>query len=151
MEEKKKSGFTNYIWIIPLVLGIIIGIIGITKINASNNMYVPEMGDSGWFEAETSQSNALFVGITICIIGFFVLGIMGTTMCYSIPRGIRASKKHMKSFGSYINDNIVQPAKEHMESSSGKLKECKYCGSLAKIDATECSSCGGNEFKKHKH
>jgi uncharacterized paraquat-inducible protein A len=33
---------------------------------------------------------------------------------------------------------------------SKNLKECSYCGSLVKIDATECTSCGGKSFKKHK-
>lgn len=150
MEEKKKFSIINYLWVIPLILGIVIGIIGILKINSANNMFVPDLGDDGWFEAETSQSNAEFGGIAMCMIGFFGVGLMGSIMCFSIPRAVRASKKHMKSFGTYINDNIIQPAKEKVEGSSEKLKKCKYCGSLAKLDATECESCGGNEFEKHK-
>ena len=150
MEEKKKFKLVNYIWIIPLVIGIIILISGISKINSANDMYVPEMGDEGWFDASVSQSDTEFAGYTMCAVGGMI-ALMGTIMCYAIPRAVRSGKNHMKSFGSYIDENIVQPVKAKMESSTEKLKECKYCGSLAKIDATECESCGGKEFKKHKH
>lgn len=150
MEEKKKFKLVNYIWIIPLVLGIIVLAIGISKINAASNMYVPDMGDDGWFDASVSQSDAEFSGYAMCGFGGMI-ALMGTIMCYTIPRAAKAGKQHMKSFGTYIDENIVQPAKAKMEASHEKLKECKYCGSLAKIDATECESCGGKEFKKHKH
>ena len=151
MEEKKKFSIINYLWVIPLVLGIIIGIIGISKINAANDMFVSSMGDDGWFDAKTAQSDEEFAGIAMCMIGFFGIALMGSIMCYSIPKAIKSGKKHLKSFGSYINENIVQPAKAESEARTTKLKECKYCGSLAKVDATECESCGGKEFKKHKH
>lgn len=151
MEEKKKFKLINYIWIIPLVLGLIIGIVGISKINAANNMYVPEMGDDGWFDASVSQSDSEFSGIAMCMIGFFGVALIGTIMCYAIPRAVRSGAKHMKSLGAYFDENIVQPVKSKVEDSNTKLKECKYCGSLVKIDATECDSCGGKEFKKHKH
>ena len=49
-------------------------------------MYVPEMGDDGWFDASVSQSDAEFAGYAMCAVG-----------------------------------------------------------------GTECESCGGKEFKKHKH
>ena len=151
MEEKKKFSLINYLWVIPLVLGIIIGIIGISKINAANDMFVPSMGDDGWFDAKTSQSDAEFAGIAMCMVGFFGVALMGSIMCYAIPKAIKSSKNHLKSFGSYINENIIQPAKAESEARVNKLKECKYCGSLVKIDETECESCGGKEFKKHKH
>lgn len=151
MEEKKKFSLINYLWVIPLVLGIIIGIIGILKINSANDMFVPSMGDDGWFEAKTNQSDTEFAGISMCMIGFFGVALMGSIMCFAIPRAIKSSKKTLKSFGSYINDNIIQPAKAESEAKTTKLKECKYCGSLAKVDATECESCGGKEFQKHKH
>ncbi len=149
MEEKKKFRLVNYIWIIPLIIGIVILSIGISKVKAANNMYVPEMGDDGWFDASVNQSDAEFAGISTCIAGG-MLAFMGTIICFVIPRAVSASKKHLKSIGSYLDKNIVQPAKESIDVSHEKLKECKYCGSLAKLDATECESCGGKEFKKHK-
>ena len=150
MEEKKKFSLINYLWVIPLVLGIIIGIIGISKINAANDMFVPSMGDDGWFDAKTSQSDAEFAGIFMCMIGFFGVALMGSIMCYAIPKAIKSGKKHIKSIGSYIDQNIIQPAKAESEAKITKLKKCKYCGSLAKIDETECESCGGKEFEKYK-
>lgn len=149
-KENKKFRLSNYIWIIPLIIGIIVLLIGISKINSANDMYVPEMGEDGWFDAETSQSKTRFAGIAMCSFGGMI-AFMGTIMCYSIPRATSAGKKHLKSFGSYIDENIVQPIKEKNEAQSNKLKKCKYCGSLAKLDATECESCGGNEFEKHKN
>ena len=151
MEEKKKFSITKYLWIIPLFIGLIVGFIGISKINASNNMYVPSMGDDGWFEASVNQSDAEFAGIAMCMVGFFGIAFMGSLMCITIPKAIKSSKNRLKSFGNYIDENIVQPIKAKNEAQVTKLKECKYCGSLAKIDATECESCGGKEFQKHKH
>jgi rRNA maturation endonuclease Nob1 len=37
------------------------------------------------------------------------------------------------------------------EDNSNKMKECVYCGTLVKNDATNCDSCGGKKFKKHKY
>lgn len=150
MEEKKKFKISNYIWIIPLVIGIIVIFIGISKINAADNMYVPDMSDDGWFDASVEQSESQFGGYAMCAFGFMI-ALMGTIMCVAIPRAIKSGKKHFKSFGTYIDENIVQPAKAKAEAQTNKLKECVYCGSLAKIDATECESCGGKTFKKHKH
>ena len=149
--EEKKFKITNYIWIIPLIIGVIIGLIGVSKINAAQDMYVPSMSDDGWFEAKTSQSDAEFSGIAMCMIGFFGIALMGSIMCFSIPRVIKSGKRHIKSFGTYIDENIVQPAKAKAEAQTVKLKKCVYCGSPAKIDATECESCGGKEFEKLKH
>lgn len=150
MEEKKKFKLSNYIWVIPLVLGIIVLIIGISHIKSANNMHVPDMSDDGWFDASVTQSKSQASGYALCGFGFMI-ALMGTIMCYAIPRAVRSGKKHIKSFGSYIDENIVQPAKAKAEAQTNKLKECVYCGSLAKTDATECDSCGGKTFKTHKH
>ena len=38
-----------------------------------------------------------------------------------------------------------------VNNTTSRLKKCSYCGSLVEINKTECESCGGKEFKKHKH
>ena len=149
MEEKKKFNISKYIWIIPLVIGIIVIFIGISKINSANNTHVPDMGDDEWFSVSVTRNESEAAGFALCGFGFMI-AFMGTIICAAIPRAIKSGRNHLKSFGAYIDENIVQPAKAKSEAQTNKLKECVYCGSLAKTEATECESCGGKSFKKHK-
>ena len=149
MNEKKKFNIINYLWVIPLVIGIILGISGIKKLNEANDMYVPPMSSIDWFDAETRKSTAQFTGTALCIFGFGI-GIIGTIICYTLPRTGKFAKNHISTVNEMIATNIAK-ATEEQTTKTEKLKECKYCGSLAKLDATECESCGGKSFIKHKH
>lgn len=89
----------------------------------------------------TKKIASIFTSIAIT---FLVIFISTTTIFFIIA----AKKKPKTKIG---NTNVAETKQDKEITHEGKLKECIFCGSLAKIDATECESCGGKKFKKHKH
>ncbi len=138
--EKKKLSIVNFLWIIPLVLGVIVGIVGINKIAAANSMVVPPMTDEGWFDASSAQSDLRFAGIFMCIFGFAFIGFFGTFITAMAPKIIREAKNK-----SMLINNFETQVQEKT-TSEPKQKKCAYCGSLIKPGETKCPSCGGKDF-----
>ena len=141
--EKKKFNIINYIWIIPLLIGLAVGIIGINKIINANKMYVPPMGAEGWFDASVAQSDEKFAGIAITFSGFLFIGVFVTLICAMIPRIVRAAKEKQTA----INNIQTATIDSINKSSKRSEKHCKYCGSIVKEGETKCSSCGGKDFE----
>ena len=141
--EKKKFKIVNYIWIIPLILGITLGIVGITKIISAKEMYIPPMGSENWFEEQTAQSDAITVGAAITFFGFGFLGVFVTMLCAILPNIIRVVKEKKQNLN--ILENVI--TENVNKSKKNNYKHCKYCGSIVKDGETKCSSCGGKIFE----
>ena len=69
---------------------------------------------------------------------FFVVIFIFATVFINIRKQINSGVEPTQN---------IKPVSNNKHDS--KLKDCAYCGSPVKIDATECESCGGKEFKKH--
>ena len=101
-------------------------------------------------ELDDLENGGIFKSNTF--IPFYVIGgfIIIFTLMLSIS--IYATNKKF-SLTNLTNDSetIIQDiASSNKAQETEKLKECVYCGSLVKSNATECDSCGGKKFRKHK-
>ena len=147
--SKKRKFFRNS-WIITLAGGVALGIFGITKIVEASNMDVPQMGDSGWFDASTSQMNVQTAGIILCVIGFLFVALMGSLILYffsrQTPEDMAKAKAKMidkqKRYKAELERlGIDEEFCEAKNESATQAKFCKYCG--ANLNGKdECSSCG---------
>ena len=85
--------------------------------------------------------------IPLYIVGGFII-----ITCSMISIAIYTSKHKSKLTGfQSLFDSTLSNFTNTSKENTNQLKKCKYCGSLVKIDETECESCGGKEFKKHKN
>ena len=145
MEKKEKK---NYLWLIPLILGIAIGLFGISRIIKASNMSVPDMGAFDWFEKSTSQSSLKFSGIALTFFGFIFIGLFGTIVAYTIPRSMKASKRMfnstMDTTRNFIN-SIINP-----EPPKVPKRYCDYCGAEIPEGSNECEGCGSRSIREEK-
>ena len=79
-----KRKILRCLWLIPLIAGICLGIAGISKINQAKNMYVPEMGEQGWFDAATTQDKIENAGFVMCAIGFMFCPIIALAVGFTV-------------------------------------------------------------------
>lgn len=107
-----KKIFLKTIWLLPLILGLALGIFGITKVVQANNIYVPEMGEEGWFDAKSDKSGKMGAGIACIVIGFVAGG--------AITFGLYNAGKHMSMTPEELAE---QEAKNHEKE---KLFKEKY-------------------------
>jgi hypothetical protein len=100
---------------------------------------------------EIENSNAImfesYKYLPFYIVGAFI--IISTIIAVSITLSNKQTSLDLVS--SNIESITQDMNNKQKEQDTKKLKKCKYCGSLLKIDETECESCGGKEFTKHKH
>ena len=144
--EKKNIKIVKFLWIIPIVLGLIIGTVGISKIKQANDMYVPDMSESGWFDASNSQMMSKSLGIFLCVFGFLFVMLMGTIIVYVITHSNLKNAIGIEK--SIINGtNIIQEILEKSnENKQPEQKYCKYCGANI-TGKNECPSCGTKDTK----
>lgn len=76
MKQKPKKYF-----LIPLIIGICLFVVGLILIIKAIATDVPSMYDSGWFDAETARNARMVVGIPICFFGV-VIGIGAAIIVY---------------------------------------------------------------------
>lgn len=148
--NNKEPKFKRYIWLIPFIIGIVVGVIGILKLNEANSIHVPNMGKPGWFDAKSQQADAESLGMFLCFLGFFGIALIGSIACAGITRGLARGKNLLNELRNFEPDVLQDGETEVAFEDSGNLKECEYCGSLMNEKSTECLSCGGKKFKKHK-
>ena len=68
-------------WLIPLIIGVSIFIAGVVMITIGASMYVPELGDDGWYDAKTNSELLKFLGIFLIMVGIMI-GAVGTFTTY---------------------------------------------------------------------
>lgn len=154
-----KKKVLNFLWLIPLVVGIVIGFIGIAQVKKANEMYVPEMNEPGWFEASSKQSKAEVSGIMMIAGGFGFLSVFGSIATFGIVKTVTSkpfeSAREIKKSLDELDDaenNEDQNADilEKLSNISKKKEEplfCEYCGAMLRKDTTSCDACGAR-YKK---
>ena len=141
--EKKKI---NYFWLIPLIIGIIIGSIGVSKIIQASKIEVPSMGDFDWFNKSTKQSSLKFTGIGLAVFGFVFIGTFGTIATYMIPKSMHASKNMLKSTISGTRNFFKEVLNPEPEKKPRRF--CNYCDAEIPEGSTCCDGCGSKSIRE---
>lgn len=81
-----KKKILRSLWLIPLIAGICLGIAGIVKLRNANDMYVPEMGEEGWFDASSTQSHAKMGSYVMIVGGFVFLPIVALAVGFIVKQ-----------------------------------------------------------------
>lgn len=153
MENKKSKKF-----LIPLIIGIIIGCIGVSLIVKGAKMSSPDslpMSSVGWFENEAkkmdidfAKSSLISIGSFIAFFGFFVIGIAVTCSVYyssshKQTNVIEQSKQHVENVKSVFQQNGI-----NINKNINQLYTCKYCGTRLDGKDKKCPGCGApNDLK----
>lgn len=135
-------------WTIPLVCGIIVGLIGITLIIVGATMSVPSMGEQGWFDSSSKQMMLCGFGAFLTIAGFST-GAFASFVTYRANPENRAKMVEMqqqeeKLFREALKARGIDIDGDNKE----KPITCKYCGTENKAGSTKCSSCGAGLSKQ---
>lgn len=144
-------------WLIPLIIGIIIGTIGIVLIIVGVSKQVPDMGDGGWFNAKTSKTTLIFLGGAAAFVGYVILSIFVTFSVYATSaegeaKMILNSKKHMDSVNNILKNNMSEDEYQNLmkqEPQTVKQKKyyCKYCGCELNEEDKYCTGCGAKRTR----
>ena len=130
MEEKEKLKNKKGKGIILIIIGVVILVLGVVIVASS----------------DFNQGLAI-LGMILFLGGGAIIGV-GSEMS-SPKKSIDEKSINIEDINKFVN-TINQQINKEKNLNSDKLKKCIYCGSLVKLDATECDSCGGKDFKKHK-
>ena len=139
----------RYLWVFVLIVGIIIGVIGLTKIIGAQNMQVPEMGEDGWFDARTNQTTSTGLGFFLTFFGFVFVGIGGTIIAYTLtrtPEDMAKSAAKIMAEEKRFKDELEKRthiAKPKDIEQNSKLQKCDYCGATIKNNI--CPNCGAKK------
>jgi hypothetical protein len=151
------------IWaIIFILLGIVVLGLGIYQIIKANNMNIPQMSDSNWFEASEKQNQIKFLGIVLCMFGVFItFGIGGTILTIAYRRKIMAFQ--VEQTMPIAKEGIMDIAPTIGAASSIALKEVSPAyGQVAKEitkgikeelndDLVDCPKCHNKNNKNNKY
>lgn len=107
------------------IVGIILIIAGVILFIVAASMYVPNMGDSGWFDSSSTQSSMYFGAAALCVLGIFLFIVSFATKSINtkLPTNV-------------FNDGIFGEIKNKF-----KDKKCDYCGTICKPTETNCPNC----------
>lgn len=125
MNKNKRFNIFDWIWIIPLVVGVILQIISIIRLKQANS------------DINFSVFSAIFRGI--------ILTGAVTYIFYVLPRAIGYSKQKMKELKNQVNFQEIQ-SKQTREEKLKLIKICKNCNNVLNIQAEKCNLCGSTEF-----
>ena len=134
MDSKTK----NIVWWIVRIIGIALLIGGVVLLVSGINMDVPNMGDIGWYEAETSRSSNMFSGITMISFGVMIIAVslFANKAKSLITKFVNPTESNDKSIGDVMKGMTQE-----------KIYHCEYCGNEVKKDQTKCQSCGASRKK----
>lgn len=113
-----KRKILRSLWLIPLIAGICLGIAGITKINKAKNIYVPEMGEEGWFDASSEQNHAKSIGFVMVFVGFGFLSIVSLAVGIIVKQATATPEELAESTTKVLDKN--NRFKEKLEELVGK-------------------------------
>ena len=143
MTQKK----TPTLFIVLRVIGFLLIACGITLIIVGATKKVPDMGDSGWFESETSRDGFIFGGISCCV---FSLPILVASFVIPIAKaGMKITKQiheETKDDLMYILNNTTQMMGNARQAFTRELQsqetKCTNCGAPFEDNDTSCKYCG---------
>ena len=138
-------------WLIPLIIGASIFIAGIIMITTGISMFVPDMGDDGWYDAETNRDALIFLGLVITILGVAIGGIGTFASFASTPefkeRQLKRLQEHKQIFSSMMSKFGISIDNQETEQKSKATKVCEYCDTEVDTKEKVCPSCGAKKFK----
>lgn len=150
MEKKQLPKMFTVLKIMGCVLlavSIALFIIGATK-------HVPAMGDSGWFEAETSKNDLLFGGGVCLMFGIFLLiggfspkinKAMSKVHIQTTSEIIQENKEDLKTISDTTADISAGAITKTTKAIKDGIKDtmfCKHCGQAIDADSVFCKHCG---------
>lgn len=129
----------NKKYLIPIIIGICVGTVGLILLILGLIAYVPGMGDNGWFEASSKRGFFIAFGIFLTAGGF--LG--GTFLSLGIKADSPESRaKRMMKAKETIN-RVNEILKENgIDFNKDKNRYCEYCGAKVSSKEDKCSACG---------
>ena len=119
-----KRKILRCLWLIPFIGGIILGVVGITKIVKANNMYVPEMGEEGWFDASSEQSDIKMAGFAMAAGGFLFLPVIALAVGVGIKYATTTPEEEAEETAKEINKN--KRFKQKLKELAGEEAAEKY-------------------------
>lgn len=160
MKQKPKKYF-----LISLIIGLFVMIIGVALLVSALSMEVPAFGEEGWFEGGSEQDKKTFIAIGVMIVGF-IIAVGVSLFVYEMDPVVK--KRRMKEdiierkmqIGDFEGasrlideDDVSQSSTPLSNSTSGSssasvAKTCAYCGSEIPKSKNECPFCGAKQQKK---
>lgn len=119
-----KRKILRCLWLIPFIGGIFLGIAGIAKINQANKMYVPEMGEEGWFDASSEQSDIKMAGFAMAAGGFLFLPVIALAVGVGIKHATTTPEEEAEETAKEINKN--KRFKQKLKELAGEEAAEKY-------------------------
>ena len=119
-----KRKILRCLWLIPFIGGIILGVVGITKIVKANNIYVPEMGEEGWFDASSEQSDIKMAGFAMAAGGFLFLPVIALAVGVGIKHATTTPEEDAEETAKEINKN--KRFKQKLKELAGEEAAEKY-------------------------
>ncbi len=135
MEQKPKKYY-----LIPLIIGIFMIVMGIVLIILALVSQIPEMGADGWFEASGAKSGKFFGGGVLVSFGVFVAAGI-SSIVYTADPVVKQRRMEKVAEQNVAMEKI-------MSKHSQKTKTCLYCGAELQSDKFECPHCGAKQTKK---
>ena len=119
-----KRKILRCLWLIPLIGGIFLGVAGIAKINQANKMYVPEMGEEGWFDASSEQSSIEMAGFAMAAGGFLFLPVIALAVGVGVKHATTTPEEEAEETAKEINKN--KRYKQKLKELAGEEAAAKY-------------------------
>ncbi len=119
-----KRKILRSLWLIPLIAGICLGIAGIVKIKEANDMYVPEMGEEGWFDESSKQDKVLFTGIGMAFGGFVFLPVIAFAVMSTVKAATTTPEEEAEATAKELNKN--KRFKKKLKELAGEEASKKY-------------------------
>lgn len=151
MEKQKR----NYAWIIPLIIGCIIGFVGLVLVIKANNQPLQEptfLDPTNDFEEavnnihkSTRDFSKMATGIFLMVLGFLMIGLIGSFTTYGVIKTLSAQKSFMKAAGR-ITTSTFESINQRIRGEKPKTY-CKYCGTLIDEEKGVCPGCGAKPSK----
>lgn len=119
-----KRKILRSLWLIPLIAGICLGIAGIVKIKEANDMYVPEMGEEGWFDESSKQTHTKWIGGGMVAGGFMFLPIIAYAVGVIAKTETTTPEEEAEATAKELNKN--KRFKKKLKELAGEEASNKY-------------------------
>jgi len=115
-------------------------------------MVVPSMGEDGWFDASSAQGDKSFLGVALCMVGFFITaGIGGMLLfwanarkisAFAVQQGMPLAQEGLDKIGPTLG----KIANDIKKGSNKETKRCSKCGATISKNEAFCSKCGKKQY-----
>ena len=139
--DNQKENEKNRLILLGIIvaIGIILITVGVILIIRSGLINVPNMGDPGWFDADTNRMDLEFAGESLIAFGIFVV-ISASITLTTLKKGKNKSNDLNSDQKKIINEIKIK-------TNETKINHiCEYCG-LNVPGKSVCPYCGSKKFK----